>query len=140
MKKIFLLSLFLLTFGMMNAFAYDGSVYGGLDGTFSREDFDEQAGDPDVAIGIIESLGVGELDKFYQVTEDSADEEDLQVFEDISEYIDENYKVKNNQGYSFVVVRTQTDEVLDGWVIFYHYSKKAETPNIYYIYYFGLEL
>ena len=63
----------------------------------------------------------------------------LTVTEELKEYVSANYKVKNNQGYSFVVIRSQSEEGIDGWIAFYHYSKKAKPADLYYIYYFCIE-
>lgn len=138
MKKFFCIAFLLIATGLASLFAYDGTVYGGLDGVFSRDNYVEQAGDPDVAIAVVESIGAGELTDFYQITSEIADDDDIDVAENIIDYIKDNFKVKNNQAYSFVVVDSQTDEELDGWVIFYHYSKKAEDPELLYMYYFTL--
>lgn len=139
-KKILAIGLFLLAFGAGKVFAGDTAIFGGLDGSFSREDYEEQAADPDVALYVVEQLGAADITEFYQVTDDNADEYDNVMMEDLAAYIKANCKVKNNEGYSFIAIESQTDDSLSGWIVFYHYSKKADPKELYYVYYFAVEM
>lgn len=125
MKKLLvLLFVSLLTTGL---FAYDGTVYGGVDASFPRSAWLEQASSLQTARSIaVEELKKDnlKLTKFYQVTEANADDEDNQVLDDIEDFIDEEYGAKNRNGYSHLVIRSKSDDVVDGWIIFSHYTNK----------------
>lgn len=119
------------------------NIMGGLDGVFDRADYEEQASNPEVAYAVVDqlvqSIGAGEITDLYLLDEETSDDEDFAITEELKDYVSANYKVKNNQGYSFVIIRSQSEEGIDGWIAFYHYSKKAKPADLYYIYYFCIE-
>lgn len=145
LKKIFVcLTFCLIAAGVYAQDANDNTnIMGGLDGVFERAVYEEQASDPNVAYAVVDQLvqaiGVGEITDLYLLDEETSDEEDIAIAEELKDYIAANYKVKNNQGYSFVIVRSQSEEGIDGWIAFYHYSKKAKPADMYYVYYFCIE-
>lgn len=143
-KRLFV-GLVLFTFALAGTFAQEATnnVMGGLDGVFERDAYEEQASNPEVAYAVayqlVQAIGAGEITELYQLTEDTIDDEDEVLMNDVKEYISANYKVKNNQGYSFIVLRSQSEEGIDGWLAFYHYSKKGKPADMYYYYYFCIE-
>lgn len=145
--KKFLAGIAVLAISGFGAFAQEndfvGNIMGGLDGVYEREAYETEASDPEYAYQIVELLvdqiGVGEVTKLYSFDESTDDEEDLQLISDIKKYVTDNYKVKNNQGYSFVVFRSVGDAGIDGYLAFYHYNKKASPKDLYYFYYFCIE-
>ena len=127
-----------LFFGLM-LFAYDGTIYGGYDGSFSRREFIQQASDEELAYSIIEEMNPKEVIKFFNVNEDTLDEEDAQLIDDVDTYVEDNYEVKHRDAYSFVVIRSHDGNYMDGWVVLLHYSQGAAYPYYHYIYYFSAE-
>ncbi len=120
-------------------FAYDGTVVGGKDGEFSRKEFIEAAADMDQIYSVVETFAQGaEILRFYNVNEDNMDEEDVSFFNDVTAYIKDKYTVKNRDGYSHIVVRGETQDGTDGWLILSHYSASASDKWFHYIYYFEI--
>lgn len=140
MKKLVAVLAGLLIAAM--AFAYDGTLVGGADGTFSRADWKEAVSDPSVGRDVLDQ-SFSEYDnvtvnKYFQVTDDNADEEDLQVISDLEEYITSEYGLKNKTGYSHLIFRSVSDNSVDGWLIFSHYSKS--NGFLHYVYYFSVDV
>lgn len=129
---------YLLFFGLM-LFAYDGTIYGGYDGSFSRDEFIQQASDEEVAYSVIEKMEPKKVIKFFNIDEDTLDAEDAQLIDDVDTYVEDNYKVKHKDAYSFVVIRSKDGKHTDGWVVLLHYLKGADSAYYHYIYYFSAE-
>ena len=138
MKKRGVVLFLLICLVATGAFAYDGTIYGGYDGSFSRYSFIQQCQDGSAARSVVDALKPTSVDKFFQVTEDNADQEDVQLIEDVWKYICNNYKVNDKDAFSHIVVRTQSDEQMDGWVVLTHCSESAQEPVLHYIYYFSV--
>lgn len=135
MKKIlsFIIALFLGTC----LFAYDGTVFGGLDGSYLRSAWVSEAENTAIARQIVEEVYGSKghkTTKFYAINKDKADTEDLQVIDDIEEYIDDEYGVQNKQAFSHIVIRSDTGDYIDGWIILSHYANKD--GFLHYTYYF----
>ena len=123
-----------------SAFAYDGTVYGDSIGKFSRKEFIETASDLDYARELVETATDGaEIERFYNVNEDNLDEEDLELINDVEAYISDTYNVRNRDCFFHVIVRGETPNGWDGWMIMTNYSESASSEFFHYIYYFAVE-
>ena len=141
MRKIkILISVLLVMLASSFAFAYDGTVYGDSVGRFSRKEFMETASNLNYARELVEtSIDDAELERFYNVNEDNLDEEDLELISDIETYIFDTYKVRNRDCYFHIVVRGETKNGWDGWMIMSNYSDSASSKFFHYIYYFAVK-
>ena len=139
-KSKVLISVLLFVLVASSAFAYDGTVYGDSIGKFSRKEFIETASDLDYARELVETATEGaELERFYNVNEDNLDEEDLELINDVEAYISDTYKVRNRDCFFHVIVRGETPNGWDGWMIMTNYSDSASSEFFHYIYYFAVE-
>ena len=128
----------ILMFFSAQLFAYDGTVIGGLDGNFTRYSWIQQASSLDLARSVVNAnRGNLRLDKLFSIGEDDVDPEDVQVINDIEEYIYQNYNVTNGNAYSFIVKRGDLNRGFDGWVVLSHYS--SSQGWLHYLYYFSLD-
>jgi len=91
----------------------------------------------ELAYSIVEKMELSKIEKFFNIDEDTLDEEDANLLDDVENYINDNYTLKNRDGYSFVVIRSNSDDFIDGWIVFFHYSQEAAQPYYYYLYYFS---
>jgi len=141
MRKVkVLLSALLVLMVSSFAFAYDGTVYGDSFGKFSRKEFMEAASDDEYARELVETATDGaEIERFYNVNEDNLDEEDLELINDVEAYISDTYKVRNRDCYFHIIVRGETPNGWDGWMIMTNYSESASSEFFHYIYYFAVE-
>ncbi len=139
MRKLKVLIASLLLFmGSSLAFAYDGSVFGDTFGKYSRREFIDLASDMDYAKELVETAtDDADILRFYNVNDDNLDEEDLDLIEGLEDYIFDNYSVKNKSCYFHVIVRGETDDGWDGWMVLSHYSDSADFYH--YVYYFEVE-
>ena len=135
--KLAFIGLFIFMFSLSSVTAYDGTILGGYDGSFSRYEFIQQASNMELAYSIVEKMELSKIEKFFNIDEDTLDEEDANLLDDVENYINYNYTLKNRDGYSFVVIRSNSDDFIDGWIVFFHYSKSAAEPYYYYLYYFS---
>ena len=139
-KSKVLISVLLFVLVASSAFAYDGTVYGDSIGKFSRKEFIETASDLDYARELVETATDGaEIERFYNVNEDNLDEEDLELINDVEAYISDTYKVRNRDCFFHVIVRGETPNGWDGWMIMTNYSDSASSEFFHYIYYFAVE-
>ena len=139
-KSKVLISVLLFVLVASSAFAYDGTVYGDSIGKFSRKEFIETASDLDYARELVETATDGaEIERFYNVNEDNLDEEDLELINDVEAYISDTYKVRNRDCFFHVIVRGETPNGWDGWMIMTNYSESASSEFFHYIYYFAVE-
>ena len=139
-KSKVLISVLLFVLVASSAFAYDGTVYGDSIGKFSRKEFIETASDLDYARELVETATDGaEIERFYNVNEDNLDEEDLELINDVEAYISDTYKVRNRDCYFHIIVRGETPNGWDGWMIMTNYSDSAASKFFHYIYYFAVE-
>ena len=139
-KSKVLISVLLFVLVASSAFAYDGTVYGDSIGKFSRKEFMETASDLDYAKELVDTATDGaELERFYNVNEDNLDEEDLELINDVEAYISDTYKVRNRDCYFHIIVRGETPNGWDGWMIMTNYSESASSEFFHYIYYFAVE-
>ena len=139
-KSKVLISVLLFVLVASSAFAYDGTVYGDSIGKFSRKEFIETASDLYYARELVETATDGaEIERFYNVNEDNLDEEDLELINDVEAYISDTYKVRNRDCFFHVIVRGETPNGWDGWMIMTNYSESASSEFFHYIYYFAVE-
>lgn len=138
MKKKLLFILFTV-FCVFNVFCYEGNIVGGLDGTFTRYEFIQLGSNKEYVFNMLDPKGEYGIQRFFLITEDTVDEEDASFLDDIEVYINKNFNVKENESYSFLVLRNNTETFMDGWVVLYHYAPKNKTPHLYYLYYFSTE-
>ena len=139
-KSKVLISVLLFVLVASSAFAYDGTVYGDSIGKFSRKEFMEAASDDEYARELVETATDGaEIERFYNVNEDNLDEEDLELINDVEAYISDTYKVRNRDCFFHVIVRGETPNGWDGWMIMTNYSESASSEFFHYIYYFAVE-
>ncbi len=103
LKKVFFcLALCLLATSVFSQESDENTnIMGGLDGVFDRADYEEQASNPEVAYAVVDqlvqSIGAGEITDLYLLDEETSDDEDFAITEELKEYVSANYKVKNNQ-------------------------------------------
>lgn len=119
------------------AFAYDGDVYGGYDGNITRYDFIRQASDINLAGNVLRT-GAGQnvrIEKLFPISEDAVDEEDVQMLNDLVQYIAQQYDLENGDAYSYMVKRGQTGNGVDGWIVFSHLNANGW---FHYMYYFSV--
>jgi hypothetical protein len=117
------------------SFAYDGDVYGGYDGNFTRYEFIQQASDISLADNVLRT-GAGEnvqIEKLFQITEDDVDEEDVQMLNDLVQFISQEYDLEDGDTYSYMVKRGETSNGVDGWIVFSHLNSNGW---LHYMYYF----
>jgi hypothetical protein len=132
-----LFAVFLLVFVPGFGFSYDGTVWGGYDGNFTRYNFIQQASNIDVARDVIRGIGNNiTINKLFSIGEDDVDEEDVQMVNDNVAFITKNFRVNNGDGFSYIVKRGDTSQGWDGWVIFSHYLNSQGW--FHYIYYFEI--
>ena len=117
-------------------FAYDGTTYGGYDGSFSRYQFIQQASDIDLARNAVNGFGKVRIDKLFRITEDDVDEEDVEFINNQEAFILRNFKVAGGDAFSYAVKRGDTANGWDGWVVFSHYS--SSQGWLHYLYYFSI--
>jgi hypothetical protein len=119
-------------------FSYDGTVYGGSDGNFTRYSWIQQASTLDLARSAVNSnRGNFSIDKLFSIGEDDVDMEDVQIINDIEAYILENFRVGNGDAFSHIVKRGNLNRGWDGWVVLSHYS--SSQGWLHYLYYFSLK-
>ena len=135
--KLTFIGLFIFMVSLSTVTAYDGTILGVFDVSFSRYEFIKQASDMKLAYSIVEKMNLSKIEKFFNIDEDTLDEEDANLLDDVENYINDNYTLKNRDGYSFVVIRSNRDDFIDGWIVFFHYSQAAAQPYYYYLYYFS---
>ena len=135
--KLTFVGLFIFMFSLSTMTAYDGTIFGGCDGSFSRYEFIQQASNMELAYSIVEKMELSKIEKFFNINEDTLDEEDANLLDDVENYINDNYTLKNRDGYSFAIIRSNSDDFIDGWIVFFHYSQAAAEPYYYYLYYFS---
>ena len=136
-KKIWLvMAIFILT--SFSLFAYDGTVYGGSDGNFTRFNWINQASSLNLARSVVDAhRGNLRIERIFSIGEDDVDMEDVMVINDMEAYIINNFRVGNGDGFSHLVVRGNQGRGWDGWVIFSHYSNTQGW--LHYMYYFLLQ-
>ena len=119
-------------------FAYDGTLFGGSDGNFTRYSWIQQASSLDLARTLVNAhRGNLRIDKLFSIGEDDVDMEDVQVINDIEAYIGNNYRVGNGDAFSFIVKRGNLTRGFDGWVVLSHYSNSQGW--LHYLYYFSVK-
>ena len=133
----FWLVIAVLVFLGVPLFAYDGTVYGGFDGNFTRYSWIQQASSLDLARSIVNTYrGSYRIDKLFSIGEDDVDVEDVQVINDMEAYIRSNFRIGNGDAFSYVVKRGNLARGWDGWVVLSHYS--SSQGWLHYLYYFSL--
>ncbi|MDR0610168.1 MAG: hypothetical protein LBG58_08675, partial [Planctomycetaceae bacterium] len=119
-------------------FAYDGDVFGGYDGNFTRYAFIQQASDINLARNVLRNaFGTNtRIEKLFSIGEDDVDEEDVQMINDLEAYIPTQYRLENGDAYSYTVRRGETNNGFDGWIVFSHYLNS--NGWYHYVYYFSI--
>jgi hypothetical protein len=119
-------------------FSYDGTVWGGYDGSFTRYNSIQQASNIDLARNVLRGRfgNNATIYSLYSIGEDDVDEEDVQMLNDNEAFILQNFRVTNGDAYSYAVKRSNTSRGWDGWVIFSHFSNSQGWYH--YIYYFEI--
>jgi hypothetical protein len=105
--------LFILT--TSNAvFAYDGTVFGGYDGNFTRYSSIQQISDINLARNVLRNtFGTNiQIEKIFSIGEDDVDEEDVQMINDLEAYIPTRYRLEDGDVYSYAVRRGEQALVL----------------------------
>ena len=126
-----------LTFLGVPLFAYDGTVFGGPDGNFTRYNWIQQASSLEVARSIVNvHRGNFSIERLFSIGEDDVDMEDVQVINDIEAYMLNNYRVGNGDAFSHIIKRGDLARGFDGWVVLSHYS--STQGWLHYLYYFSV--
>jgi hypothetical protein len=118
------------------SYGYDGDVFGGYDGNFTRYAFIQLASNPDLArevLGDEEETGV-RIHKLFSIGENDVDGEDVQMLNDLEGYIANEYQVGDGDAFSHCVTRSGTEDEADGWIVFSHYLRSGGW--FHYLYYF----
>jgi hypothetical protein len=116
------------------SFAYDGDVYGGYDGNFTRYAFIQQASDINLAGNVLRT-GAGQnvrIEKLFPIGEEDVDEEDVQMLNDLVQFISQEYNLENGDAYSYMVKRGQSGNGVDGWIVFSHLNSNGWFHYMYY--------
>jgi hypothetical protein len=117
--------------------SYDGDIFGGYDGSFSRYTFIQGASNIDLARGVLRNASGNNvrIDKLFSIGEDNVDEEDVQMLNDLESYIFTHYRIENGDAFSYFVKRGDTNNGADGWIVFSHYLNSSGW--FHYLYYFS---
>lgn len=135
----FITLLIVLLLSASCAFAYDGTVVGGQDGIFERSEWISQASNINlIRMHLADIYEDWNLNKLYQITGDNADDEDYEIIDALESYIEDEYGISDNLGYSHVVLRTSKTNSEDGWFILTHYSKSE--GYLHYIFYYSVSV
>lgn len=139
-KRLFFIFL-LLVLLCVRAFAYDGSVlYCDNIGSYSRYEFINIIGSKDFSDGLYSSFckvfnGYNiRADKFFLINENSVDEEDVDVVNNIPSYLTSKYYVSDGSTFSTGVLRNMTSSDMDGWIVVSNYTNARGW--FHYLYYF----
>lgn len=143
--KFYLMAALMMAVASLS-FAKVEEMIGAKDANSSRRKFMAEACTDDVALeyldNVLKSERIsGKLKDFYSVTNDSAVKEDERMVSTVTKDIYKNFKVRNNDSFSYVVFRNAPDDDIDGcdgWVVFAHYAKNDSSQWYYYIWYFDL--
>lgn len=142
MKKLIFVLVAMLLCTCANLFAYDGTIIGGIDGSFSRFEFIQQASYVNTAKKILQSVVDefgGTITKFFLIDEDSVDPEDVQLISDVEDFIVDEEGLYDKAAYSYVIIRDSDDYTYeDGWVIMTHFLNSS--GFLHYLYYFSRAL
>jgi len=128
-----------LVFFSVPLFAYDGTVWGGLDGNnFTRYNWIQQASSLELARSMVNAYrGNLTINTLFAIGEDDVDEEDVQVVRDMEAYIQRNFRVSNGDAFSYVIKRGNQGRGWDGWILLSHYS--SSQGWLHYLYYFLIQ-
>ena len=136
-KKFFAIfaALAIFSFG---AFAYDGTVFSCeiLD-AYSSTNFDRIIGSDEFEQALYEGICDdvdGVVDKFFAITQDSIDEEDMDVLDGVEDYIDRKYEYSNGSTLATGILRNETRNGADGWYVVSNYSNRNGWTH--YMFYF----
>lgn len=123
--------------------AYDGTSSWEYLGQLSRYAFiqDAQAavnyGGFDGFVSEFEANSGLTITRFFQIDEDSVDEEDVALIDDVVAHINENYYVRNQDTFLYCVLRGYSYAYADGWLVYSNYSQSAGW--MHYLFYFYAE-
>ena len=120
-----LIYVYLILAAALAAYAYDGTIIGGYTGSISRYDFIQTAADSTCMEEIL-----------YGIFEDDVDPEDVSVINSVYEYMHNEYFIENRDMYSHFVIRGETDEGGDGWLVLSHYVDSSGW--LHYLWYFSI--
>ena len=109
-------------------------------GQIDEEDLEAELEDVEAIQAMFEA-GLGEafnVDKFFQITADNADDEDYEFIDVLEAYIDDEYYLEDSDCFMAEALRDMTDTALDGWITFSLYSE--EEGFSHYLYYFAVSM
>ncbi|MCR4954499.1 MAG: hypothetical protein K6A43_10555 [Treponema sp.] len=140
MFKKLLSALALASVFVFGAFAYDGTVFSCeiLD-AYTSTDFDKIIGSDAFEQALLENLEDdvdGEVDKFFSITMDNIDEEDMDVIDGVEQYIDDNYTYSNGSTLATGILRNKNRDGADGWYVVSNYTKRNGWSH--YMFYFHI--
>jgi hypothetical protein len=76
------------------------------------------------------------IDTFFSIGEDDVDAEDVQMINDLEEYIYYEYYLENGDSYSHLIKRGNTTYGSDGWIVFSHFL--SSSGWYHYVYYYSI--
>lgn len=138
-KKILALAgTFLLAFssfalGVENVISCDEA------GTGSPQEFDSLLGDTDwVTELFLSEMEAGNVDKFFSINSDNADEEDYEMLDVVEECITGSFEEEIEDGGVFITTlyRSIKADKLDGWIVGTQY--REDDGWIHYVYYYSV--
>ncbi len=140
MFKKLLSALVLASVFVFGAFAYDGTVFSCeiLD-AYTSTDFDKIIGSDTFEQALYENLEDdvdGEVDKFFSITMDNIDEEDMDVIDGVEQYIDDNYTYSNGSTLATGILRNKNRDGADGWYVVSNFTKRNGWRH--YMFYFHI--
>jgi len=120
------------------SFSYDGTLFGGHSGNLTRFRFIQQFSDIDfVQSDLREVFGNNvQILKLFPITENDVDEEDVQVVNDHTTFLQRNFRINEGDVFAYFVKRTTYANNVwgDGWAIYSHFS--ASQGWLRYLYFF----
>lgn len=125
---------------VFGAFAYDGTVFSCeiLD-AYTSTDFDKIIGSDAFEEALYENLAEdvdGTVDKFFAITPENVDDEDMDVINGVEQYIDDNYTYSNGSTLATGIIRNKTNTGADGWYVVSNFTKRNGWSH--YMFYFHI--
>lgn len=135
--KFFLASLVILFVAVSASFAYDGTVE--LCRTLGTVSYDEfiESFDDDCEETTAQFLGTNygsNYRKLFLINSENIDNEDRELLSDLEVYLTDKFDAPEYDVFQTLVIRTNTEESVDGWVI---YSQWADGDWAHYMVYFA---
>ena len=137
--RFFFMAAVLFAVCTFSAFAYDGTVFAcDYVGQYSRYEFISEANSDEWGDTFIREAtsAHSRVDKFFLIDEDSCDEEDVDIIQNLPSYLTKNFRVTDGSAYTTGIWRGDTNTGKDGWLVVSHYNNSKGW--LHYMYYFSI--